>query len=95
MHKIVKKEFKMHKVALKFVPRVLTDEMKKMRKDLSEQNLKLFEDDPQMLSKIVTGDESYFPLFDIESKMESMQWKTADEPRPAKHSGTDLRKRQC
>ncbi len=83
-HRIVKKEFKMHKVALKFIPRVLTDEMKRMRKELSEQSLKLFEEDPQLLSKIVTGDESYFPLFDIESKMESMQWKTTEEPCPVK-----------
>ncbi len=83
-HKIVKKDFKMTKVAPKFVPHVLTEEMKKIRKDLSNQNLQLFRDDPQLLSKIVTGDESYFPLFDIETKIDSMQWKTTQKPCPTK-----------
>lgn len=82
-HKIVKKDFKMKKVTPKFIPRVLMEEMKKMRRDLSAQNLQLFKDDPQLLSKIITGDESYFPLFDIETKLE-LQWKTAEEPCPTK-----------
>ena len=33
---------------------------------------------------MVTGDASYFSVFDIETKLASMQWKTADEPRPSK-----------
>ncbi len=84
VHKIIKKGFSMTKVAPKFVPQVLTPEMRRTRVDFCQQNLDLFAQDPALLSKVVTGDESYFALFDIETKVESMQWKTAQEPRPQK-----------
>ncbi len=83
-HKIIKKTFGMSKVAPKFVPCVLTDEMKRSRLQMAQQNLDRFAQDPSLLSKVVTGDESYFSLFDLETKLESMQWKTKDEPRPKK-----------
>ncbi len=74
----------MSKVAPKFVPRVLTPELKRTRVDFCTQNLELFREDPALLSKVVTGDESYFSVFELETKQETMQWKTAQEPRPKK-----------
>ncbi len=84
IHRIIKKDFTMTKVAPKFVPRVLTQEMKQSRMTMCQQNLDLFREDPALLSKVVTGDESYFSLFDMEPKCDSMQWKTSEEPRPTK-----------
>ncbi len=84
VHKVIKKTFSMSKVAPKFVPRVLTPQMKKSRMDMCAQNLELFREDPALLSKVVTGDESYFPVFDVETKIATMQWKTPQEPRPKK-----------
>ncbi len=84
VHKVIKKTFKMSKVAPKFVPRILTPELKRSRVDMCTQNLELFRQDPALLSKVITGDESYFPVFDVETKIETMQWKTAQEPRPKK-----------
>lgn len=84
VHKIIKKSFTMKKVAPKFVPRMLTDEMKRSRVTMCQQNLDLFQEDPALLSKVVTGDESYFSVFDVETKLSSMQWKTPEEPCPSK-----------
>ncbi len=67
-HQIIKKDLQMSKVTAKFVPRVLTDEMKCTHKSMCQYNLKLFKDDPYLLSKIVTGDESQVSKFEIETK---------------------------
>lgn len=84
VHKVIRKNFTMTKVAPKFVPRVLTPAMKQSRMEMCQLNLDLFREDPALLSKIVTGDESYFSLFEMEPKCDSMQWKTSQEPRPTK-----------
>ncbi len=83
VHKMVKK-MGMTKVSCKFVPRVLTDAMKAERKRVCELNLASFAADPMMLSKVVTGDESWFSVFDPETKQGSAQWKLSTEPRPTK-----------
>ena len=46
--------------------------------DLSEQ----VGNDPQILSKVVTGDEAWCYGYDPEIKQASSQWKTPSSPKP-------------
>jgi len=40
--------------------------------------------DPDSLSKIITGDESWCYGYDLETEQQSSQWKSASSPRPKK-----------
>ena len=42
------------------------------------------ENDPNFLSRVITGDESWCYGYDPESKLASSQWKTPPSPRPKK-----------
>ena len=41
-------------------------------------------DDPDLLKKIITGDESWVYSYDVETKARSSQWKHTESPRPKK-----------
>ncbi len=84
VHQVLRKDLKMNKVTSKFVPRVLTQEMKDRRVHDCEENLRMFQEDPHFLEKIVTGDESWVSVFEMETKKASMQWKFVDEKRHQK-----------
>jgi hypothetical protein len=60
----------MKRVTAKFVPRLLTEEQKNKHvnvyRDLQEQ----LKNDPQFLTKVVTGDESWCYGYDPESKQQ-------------------------
>ena len=75
----------MSKVSSRWVPRMLTPLQKQCRVHFSEENLGLYEADPEtFLSRLVTGDETWIHYWDPETKQESMQWKHHDSPTPKK-----------
>ena len=41
-------------------------------------------DDPYLLKKVITSDESWVYGYDIETKAQSSQWQRPEEPRPKK-----------
>ena len=41
-------------------------------------------DDPDLLKKLITADESWMYDYDSETKGQSSQWKRPEEPRPKK-----------
>ncbi len=85
IHKILKKDLKMSRVCAKFVPRVLRDDERTHRMLVSQEWLQKIEDDPDIINKIITADESWVWLFDPESKKESSQWiRRHIDPRPKK-----------
>ena len=43
-----------------------------------------FNDDPDLLKKVITGDESWVYGYDIETEDQSSQWKSPEEQRPKK-----------
>ena len=43
-----------------------------------------FNNDPDLLKKVITGVESWAYSYDIETKAQLSQWKRAEEPRPKK-----------
>ena len=74
VHNIIKKDIKFSKLAPKFVPCLLTPKQKQFRMHLCELNLQSLRDDDQFLSKIVTGDESWVSIFEMELKKDSKEW---------------------
>ncbi len=84
---MMKKDLDLSKIALKMVPRVLTQEQKDFRVHLCRINIASLQDDPQFLLKIMTGDESPVSLREIETKQSSCVWtrrgSCADRPQKA------------
>ncbi len=66
-----------------FIPRLLTDEQKRIRVDLCRENLHRCED-PLFLWSVITGDESWFSVLEPEQKVKSLQWITKREAQPKK-----------
>ena len=67
------------------VPRKLTDDQKRTRLDISRYLLFHYEDDPgDFIERVVTQDETWVHHFDLESKMQSKQWKHPGSPSPKK-----------
>ncbi len=90
VHKVIKKDLKLSKKAAKHVPRVLTEEQRRHRMNLSEINLECVRSEKHFLDKVITGDETWISLYQNETKMESCQWLPTGSVRPLKalKSGT-------
>ena len=73
-HRILKRDLKFSKISPKFVPKDLTEEQKRSRKTMSQQNIDLMKVDPDVLDKVVTGDESWISVFELPTKQSSSQW---------------------
>ena len=57
---------------------------KNTRLTLCQELKNQIESDPNFLSKVITGDESWCHAYDPETKQASSQWKTTTSPRPKK-----------
>jgi len=82
----------MHRVAAKFVARILTADQKQQRVNVCTEIRQLAFDDENFLSRVITGDESWVYGYDSEAMQQSSQWKSPTSPRP-KISQTD--EKQC
>ena len=77
--------FGMSKVLARRVPRMLTDDQKRTRLDISRSLLSHHEDDPgNFIKRVVTQDEAWVHHFDLEAIMQSKQWKHPGSPPPKK-----------
>ncbi len=74
VHKTLRKDLKMSRVCAKFVPRLLSDEEKTHRMVTCQEWIDMVEEDSEVLSHVITGDESWVWMYDPETKMESTQW---------------------
>ena len=83
-HHILTKELKMHCVAAKFVPRLMTSDQQAHRVQVCQDLLDHSENDKEFLSKIITADESWVYCYDLETKVQSSQWTSKTSPRPKK-----------
>ena len=83
-HEILTAKLKMHRVAAKFVPRLMTDDQKARRVQICQEMFERSEEDENFLSRIITGDESWVYGYDIETKVQSSQWVGQGSPRPKK-----------
>lgn len=83
-HSIITNSLGMSRVAAKFVPKLLNFDQKQHRINIAQELLDSVRDDPNLLQRVITGDESWVYGYDVETKAQSSQWKLPHEPRPKK-----------
>ena len=74
----------MRRVSAKFVPRLLTAEQKDDSVSVCTDLREHAQNDPNFMSSVITGDESWVYRCDLETKQVSSQCKTASSLRPKK-----------
>jgi hypothetical protein len=74
----------MRRIAAKFVHRLLNNEQRDHRVQVNTELQKAVRHDPNYLSRVTTGDESWLYGYDPETKQQPSQWKTPSSPRPKK-----------
>lgn len=85
VNRIITGELNMRKVSSRWIPRLLTDKHRERRLDASRKFLQRYRRGGEdFLDRIVTTDETWFYLFDPETKEQSRQWKTPGSPTPKK-----------
>ena len=82
--KIITKDLQMRNICAKMVTRLLNDRQKEHSVQVCPDILKRLENEPELLSKVVTGDESWIFEYDPLTKRQSPKWKSALSPRPKK-----------
>jgi len=66
------------------VPKNLTTEQTANRRDVCLDLLDRLEREPELFSRVITGDESWILEYDPETKHQIREWHTANSPRPKK-----------
>jgi len=72
-------DLNMHRVAAKFIPRLLSPEQKEHRVAICQELRQRAVDDPSFPSRVITGNESWVYGYDPETK-QSSQWKSPGSP---------------
>jgi histone-lysine N-methyltransferase SETMAR len=89
VHSIIHNILHMNKVTTKWVPRILTPDMRQSRKDCSIELLHLIDCNPQeIFQRIVTGDETWIHYYDPETQAEAKEWKRSSSPTPTRSRAT-------
>ena len=81
---VLTEELGMHRVAAKFVPRILTVDQKQQRVNVCTELRQLASDDETFLSRVITVDESWVYGYDLKTKRQSSQWQSPTSSRPKK-----------
>ncbi len=84
VHRVLHIDLDYSKLSCKFVPHVLTDEQRRHRVKLCQDNLELVRTVPKFLDKIITRDECWVSIFENHTKLESCQWLPKGSDRPTK-----------
>jgi histone-lysine N-methyltransferase SETMAR len=74
----------MHRVAAKFVPRLLTEDQRERRVAVCQELLDHSNEDENFMNCIINGDETWVCGYDVETKAQSSQWVSKTSPRPKK-----------
>jgi len=74
----------MKHVSAKFVRLLLSEDQKNNRLNVCYSSREQVGYDPQILSKVVTRDETWCYAYDPETKQASSQWKTPNSPKAKK-----------
>lgn len=85
VHSIITEHLGFRKVCARWVPRLLTNDQKEVRKAICQRLLDRFnQEKDHFLKRIVTCDETWVHHYTPESKMASMEWRRKEEPCPVK-----------
>jgi hypothetical protein len=71
-------------VAVKFVPRLLSQEQKEFRAEVAQDLLETANKDPDFPQKVIIADESWVYGCNPETKAQSSQWNSPESPSPKK-----------
>ena len=82
--RIITEDLGMRKVCAKMVPRLLNDGQKENHVQVYQDILKQLEIIPDLLSRVVTDDESWIFKYNPLTKRQSLEWKSASSLRPKK-----------
>ncbi|UYV82279.1 hypothetical protein LAZ67_21001563 [Cordylochernes scorpioides] len=66
------------------VPKDLTFDQKNARKETASLNLEATTDDPELLKRVITGEETWIYGLDSETTQQASEWRFKNEPRPKK-----------
>ena len=74
----------MHHISAKFVLSLLTDDQEENHVEISQALLANARGNEKFLKNIITEDEMFVYVYDVETKMQSLQWMGKGSPRPKK-----------
>jgi len=70
----------MRRIAAKFVPCLLNNDQRDHWVQVCTELKKTVRNDPNFLSRVITGDESWLHSYDPETKQQSSHWKMPSSP---------------
>ena len=82
--RIITEDLGMRKICAKMVLRLLNEGQKERRVQVCQGILEQLETEPNSLKRVVTGDKSWIFEYDLLTKRQSLEWKSALSPRPKK-----------
>ena len=85
--KIITEDLGMRKICVKMVAKLLDDDQKERWVEAYQDILEHLQTEPDLLQRVITGDESWIFEYDPETKRQSFQWKCPSSPRPKKARG--------
>ena len=74
----------MRKVSTKMVPRLLNDDQKERPLQVCQDIMGHLQTEPDLLRRVITGDETWSFEYDLVTKHQSCQWKSPTSSRPKK-----------
>jgi histone-lysine N-methyltransferase SETMAR len=72
----------MCRAVVKFVPKLLSQEQQQLRLEVARDMLACANGDPEFLKTVNTCDVTWVYGYDLETKVQSSQWKHSSSPRP-------------
>lgn len=85
----------MRHAAAKFVPYALTPEQKEHQVQVCEHLCQHASDEPTIMSRIITGDKSWFYRYDLGTKQQLSQWKSCHLHRRKRRDQVAAQSRPC
>ena len=80
---ILKKRLDLRKVCARWVPHLLTEEQKTQRLKCALELLKTYKGcNSRVISNLLTGDETWVHMFELQRRADNKQWKRKDQKHP-------------
>jgi len=84
VRRILTEELGMKKICAKMVPRNRTEQQRDVRVSICAELLEQLEADPELMERVITGEESWFFQYDPGTKRQSFEWHLKGSTRPKK-----------
>ena len=81
-HQILTEKLQMRCISAKFLSHLLTDDQKENRVEIGQKLLANANGNEKFLKNIITGDETWVYGYDVETKIQSLQWMGKGSPCP-------------